>query len=32
VDSVEYTYSPEDRQSRITFRKTQKGREAPGGG
>lgn len=32
VDSVEYRYSPEDRQSRITFRKTQKGPEAPGGG
>ena len=32
VDSIEYRYSPEDRQSRITFRKTQKGREAPGGG
>jgi phosphoserine phosphatase len=32
VDSIEYEYSPENRQSRITFRKTQKGPEAPGGG
>ena len=31
LDSVEYAYSKESRQSRITFRKTQGERPAPGG-
>jgi phosphoserine phosphatase RsbU/P len=30
VDSVAYEYSPESRQSRITFRKTEAGASAPG--